>query len=111
KECRVDAVGIHVGDAGMRVEPALLPLGIFEAVELDRALPDADGAEAADPARVAQQFPVNGEALLAVLVDDMPRPPLAKGGVDILVPQRDGFEDMTIGIDRLVGTRHGRSPS
>ena len=56
EESGVDAVGIHVDDAGVRVEPALLPFGIFEGVGLDRALPDADRAEAADPSRIAQQF-------------------------------------------------------
>src|SRR5437763_341497 len=74
----VDPIGVHVGDARVRVEPALLPFGVFEAVELDHALADADRAEAADPPRIAQQFALDTETLLAVLVDDKPRPALAE---------------------------------
>ncbi len=106
----VDAVEIHVLDAGMRIEPALFPLGKFQAVELDCALADADRAEAADPPRIAEQFAVDAHALLAVLVDHHARPALAKRRVHILLPQRERLEDMTIGIDRVVGERHDPSP-
>ena len=56
EERGVDPVSVHIDDAGVRVEPALAPVGIFQAVELDLALPDADRAEAADAARIAQQL-------------------------------------------------------
>src|SRR4029077_4550575 len=97
EKSRVDAVGIHIDDARMRVEPALLAFGIFEAVELDGALPDADRAEAADPARIAQQFALDAEALLAVVVDDKPRPALAEFRVDVPVPQVERLEDVAVG--------------
>ena len=71
----------------MRVKAALLAFGIFEAVELDRALPDANRAEAADPPRIAQQFALDREALLAVLVDRKPRPALVERGIDVFVPE------------------------
>src|SRR6478752_7776479 len=47
----IDPVRVHVDNAGVRIEPALLSLGVFQAVELDRTLPHSDRAEAADPAR------------------------------------------------------------
>src|SRR5262249_32459311 len=101
-----DAVGVHVENAGVRVEAALLALGIFEAVELDRALPHADRAEAADAARIAEQLALDAEPFLAVVVDDKARPAVVKGGIDVLVPEIERFQDMTVGIDRLIGAGH-----
>ena len=94
----------------MRVEPALLSFGIFEAVELDRALPDADRAEAADPPRIAQQLALDAEALLAVLVDDKARPALAEFGIDVFVPEIERLEDMAVGIDDVVSASHDPFP-
>src|SRR5689334_550569 len=94
----------------MRVEPALLSLGVFERVGLDRALPDADRAEAADPPRIAQQFALDLKALLAVLVDDKPRPTLAVFGIDVFVPEVERFQDMAVGIDDVIGAGHDPSP-
>jgi hypothetical protein len=45
EESDVDAVEIHVDDAGVRVEPTLAPLGKFQAVGLDGTLPDTNRAE------------------------------------------------------------------
>ena len=73
------------------------------------ALPDADRAEAADPARIAQQFALDGEALLAVLVDDKPRPALAECGVDVFVPQVERLEDVAVGVDNVICACHRRS--
>jgi len=106
QESGIDAVGIHVDDACVRVEPALLAFGIFEAVELDGALPDADSAEAANSPRIAQQLAFDAEALLAVVVDDKPRPALAELGLDIFVPETERLENVAIGIDDVVGPRH-----
>src|ERR1700692_3911900 len=61
KDSPLDPLAFHARNARVRVEPALLSLGIFEAVELDGALPDADRAEAADPARITQQFAGKGQ--------------------------------------------------
>ncbi len=93
----------------MRVEPALLPFGIFEGVELDRTLPDTDRAEAADPARIAEQFALDLEALLAVLVDDKPRPALAVLGIDVFVPEVERLQNVAVGIDDVVGSSHHKS--
>ena len=86
--------------------PPFFPSAYLEAVELDRTLPDTDRAEAADPPRIAQQLALDAKPLLAVLVDDQPRPPLAELGIDVFLPQRERFEDVTIGIDDVVGESH-----
>src|ERR1700704_3399170 len=98
EEGGVDAVGIHVDDARVRVEPALAPLGIFQGVGLDDPLSDADGTQAADPPRIAQHLAFDAQAFLAVFVDDEPRPALAEFGIDVLVPQVEGLEDVTVGV-------------
>src|SRR5215472_2183067 len=94
----------------MRVEPAPLPFTVSEGVGLDRALPDADRAEAADPARIAQHFALDREALLAILIDGEPRPALVECGINVFVPEVEWLQDMTVGIDDVVGARHGPSP-
>ena len=109
EEGGVAAVGVHVDDARVRVEPATAPLGVFQGVGLDEALPDADGAQAADPPRVAQQLALDAEALLAVLVDDEARPALAEFGVDVVVPEVERLEDVAIRVHHVVRARHGRS--
>jgi hypothetical protein len=97
EEGGIDAVGIHVDDAGVRVEPAPAPLGILEGAGLDDPLPDADGTQAADAPRIAQQLAFDAEALLAVVVDDKPRPALAELGIERL-------EDVAVRVDRRTPT-------
>src|SRR6266850_2366068 len=109
EEGGVDAVGIHVDDARVRVEPALAPFGVFQGVGLDDSLSDADGTQTADPPRIAQQLTFDAQALLAVVVDDKPRPALAEFGIDVLVPQVERLEDVTVGVDYVVRARHGQS--
>jgi hypothetical protein len=92
----------------MRVEPALLPFGVFQAVELNRALPDADSTEAADAPRIAQQFALDAEALFAV--DGKLRPALVELGIDVFVPEIERFQNMAVGIDGVVGASHDPSP-
>src|SRR5438094_453607 len=102
-------VGIHVDNAGVRVEPALLPFGIFEGVGLDVALPHADRAEAADPPRIAQHFAFDLKALLAVFVDSKARPTLAELGVDVFVPEIERLQNVAVGIDNVIGPGHRHS--
>src|SRR5947208_16518994 len=47
---------------------------------------------------------------LAVGVDDHPRRALAIGGVDVLLPDVDRLEDVSVGVDDVVRARHGLSP-
>ena len=109
EERGVDAVGVHIDHARVRIEPALLPFGVFQAVERDVALPYADRAEAADPARIAQQFALDAEALLAVVIDDKARPALAEFGIDVPVPQVERLEDVAVGVDHVVSACHRQS--
>jgi hypothetical protein len=106
EEGGIDAVDIHVDDARVRVEPALAPFGVLQGVGFDEALADADGAQAADPSRIAEQLAFDAQALLAVVVDDEPRPALAECGIHVLVPQVERFEDVTVGVDHVVRARH-----
>src|SRR5439155_894378 len=109
EEGGIDAVGIHVDDARVRVEPAPAPFGIFQGAGLDDSLPDADGTQAADPPRIPQQLAFDAQAFLAVFVDDKPRPALAEFGIDVLVPQVERLEDVTVRVDYVVRARHRQS--
>src|SRR5438045_592470 len=82
------------------------PQSVFEAVELDGALPDPDRAQAADPAWIAEQFALDAKALLAVLVDDEPRPTLAEPRIYIFIPQAERLEDVAVGVHDVVGAGH-----
>src|SRR4029077_16255431 len=106
EEGGIDAVGIHVDDARVRVEPAPAPLGVLQGVCLDDSLPAADGTEAADTPGIAQQLAFDAQAFLAVVVDDEPRPALAELGIDVLVPQVEWLEDVAVCVDDVVRARH-----
>ena len=93
----------------MRIEAALAPLGILQGAGLDDALPDADGTQAADAPRIAQQLALDAQALLAVVVDDEPWPALAECGIDVLVPQVERLEDVAVGVDNVIGAGHRHS--
>src|SRR5437773_3391905 len=109
EERGVDAVGIHVDDARVRIEAAFAALGIFQGAGFDDSLPGADGPQAADPPRITQQLAFDAQAFLAVVVDDKPRPALAEFGIDVLVPQVERLEDVTVGVDYVVRARHRQS--
>ncbi len=103
----VDAVGIHVGDAGMRVEPARLAVLVFHRVGGNDALPRPDPADPPDAEPpVADRVLLDDEPLLAVVAHDDARRPVAKFRVDVLVPKIERLEDVTVGIDDVVGAAH-----
>src|SRR5207249_7748863 len=102
EEGGIDGVGIHVDDARVRVEPAVASFGIFQGIGLEDPLPDADGPQAADPPRIAQQLTFDAQAFLAVVVDDKPRPALAEFGIHVPVPQVEWLEDVTVRVDYVV---------
>src|SRR5229473_762505 len=100
KEDGVDTVGIHVGDALVRVKPAGFAVLVRHRVGLDDALPRADPADPADAdAAVTDRMLLDDEPLLAVLAFDDPRRPVAKRRVDVFVPKIERLEDVTVGID------------
>ena len=104
---RVDAVGIHVGDALVRIEPAGLPVFVGHRVALDDALPGPDRADPADAAlAVANRVLLDDEALLAVVTLDDARRPVAKLRVDVFGPKIERLEDMTVGIDDIISAGH-----
>src|SRR5207245_2823830 len=106
EEGGVDAVGIHVDDARVRVETAFASFGVFQGAGLDDALSGAHGTQATDPPRITQQLAFDAQAFLAIVVDDEPRPALAEFGIDVLVPQVEGLEDVAVGVDCVVLARH-----
>ena len=57
---------------------------------------------------VADRVLLDDEALFAVLHLLDTRRPIAKLRVDVVVPQVERLEDMTVGIDDVVGATHQR---
>ena len=102
----VFAIAVHIDDAGVRIEPALAPVRVFQTVECDLALANADRAEAANAARIAQKLALDGEAFLAVVVDDEPRPAFTERGVDVVIPQSERLENVAVGVDNIVCACH-----
>src|SRR5438477_539419 len=95
----VDAVRIHVRHAGMRVETALAAFLVLHRIAGDDALARADPAGAAEPGLgAAEDLLLDDEALLAVLVFDQPRRPVAEAGLHVIVPQIERLEHMPVGI-------------
>src|SRR2546426_4641738 len=107
----VDAVEIHVRNPRVRVETAPAALDILHGALVDHALPGPDGADDAEALRAAEDLALYEQAFLAVGVDDDPGRAIPEARVDVLVPQVHGLEDVTVGVDDLVGTRHGWPPS
>ena len=112
KECRIDAVGIHVGDALVRIEPAGLAVLVRHSVGLDDTLPRADPADPADadPA-VADRVLLDDEPILAVFALDEVRRPVSEFRIHVFVPQIQRFEDMAVRIDDIVSATHDQFPS
>jgi len=53
---------------------------------------------------------LDAQPLLAVGIDDHPRRAVAVGGIDVLVPDVDRLEYVSIGVDDVVPARHAQSP-
>src|SRR5262249_29776801 len=106
----VDAVQIHVGDARVRVEAAGATLNVLRRDVRHDALPRADRADEAEPLRAAEDLVFDQQPLLAVGVDDETGRSLAKRGVDVLVPEIERLQYVTVGVDDVVRTTHGWPP-
>ena len=110
EEGGVDAVGIHIRDALVRIEPARLAVLILHRV-VDDTLPGADRADPADAAlAVADRVLLDDEPLFAVLLLDDPRRPVAERRVDVFVPEVQRLEDVTVGVDDVVSATHNPAP-
>src|ERR1700674_2297893 len=109
QEDSVDTVGIHIGDALVRIEPAGLAVLVRHRVGLDDALPGADPADPADadPA-VADRMLLDDEPVLAAITFDDARRPIAELRVDVFGPKVERLEDMTVDIDDVMGAGHQR---
>jgi hypothetical protein len=111
EEGGVDAVEVHVGDPRVRVEAARAPVHELHRRLVHLALPGADGADDVQPFLAAQHLVFDEQALLAVGVDDDLGSAVAEAGVDVLVPDVHGLEDVTVGVDDVVRAGHGDPPS
>src|SRR5271165_4192603 len=87
KERRVDAVGIHVGDACMRVEAPLAALFVCHRVIADDAVAGANRAKRSKAFAAAKGPAIDAQTLLAVLVDKKARRPIAECAIDVVLPQ------------------------
>src|SRR3954452_22910834 len=94
----------------MRVEPTGPALLVFHLRGLDLALPRANAADAAHALLAAQELALDIELFLAGLrVDDEPRRAVAEFRVHVFVPEIERLQDVTIGIDHVVGAAHQAS--
>src|SRR6185437_4666666 len=112
EECRVDAVEVHVGDARVRIEAALAALLVFPCVvHDDGAVARTDRAEIAEPLLAAQHLAADQQPGLAIFVDHRARRLVAVRRVHVALPKVERFEDMSVGVDDVVGATHDPSPS
>src|SRR5260370_861757 len=73
----------------------------------DRPLPRPGRAYPPDAAlAIADRALRNDEPLLAVLLLDEPRRPVAELGIDVFVPEIQWLEDVSVGIDDVVSATH-----
>src|SRR2546423_15101286 len=92
------------------MEAARLAILVFHRIGRDDALTCTDCTDPADTApAVADHVLVDDEPFLTVLTFDQPRRPVAIGWVDVVAPQVERFQDMTIAIDHAVCAGHRRS--
>ena len=114
EERRVDSLGVHVGDARMRVEAAFPPLDVGHSV-LDRAAARADGSKRTETNLIFAAAPVNHVAVAFEAKN------FAFGGThklgtsraelrfDVLIPEIGGFQYVTISVDTVISPGH-RAP-
>ena len=69
-------------------------------------MPGANAANTAEPRSAAQDFVLQQQALLAVLVLDQLRGALAILRVHVVIPERERFKDVSIGVDYVVMAAH-----
>jgi hypothetical protein len=92
------------------IEAARTPVGVHHRVGVHGAVARPDATEPSQALRVAEDLAFDEQTLLAVLVEDHARRPLAKRGIHVAVPDVDGLEDVTVCVDDLVRTCHGLPP-
>src|ERR1700738_5169576 len=107
QEDSVNAVGIHVGDALVRVEPAGLAVFVSHRVGLDHTLPRPDRTDPADanPA-VADRVLLDEKPFLAILSLDDSRRPVPKRGVS-----SGSANTYRVAPSRGRGSKRSESPS
>src|SRR5206468_9240973 len=110
EEGGIDAVQVHVRNSSVGVEASLPALDVLHSAVVHRALPGSDPADETEALRAPQDLALDEQPFLAVGVDDHPRRAGAVCGIDVLVPDVDRLEDVSVGVDDVVGARHDQSP-
>src|SRR6516162_7957074 len=93
EEGGVNPVGIHVGDAGVRVEAALAAFLVGHRVVANYPVTGADGTERSEASAPAKGLAIDAQTLLAVIVDKQARRPIPKVRFDVILPQIQRLED------------------
>ncbi len=111
QERGIDAVEIHVGDARVRIEAALASLLVLHGIVHHGAVARTDAAKRAEALFAAEQLFADLQALLAVGVADQLGRKIAVFGIHVVIPERQRLQDVSIGVDDVIGATHGWSPS
>src|SRR5215831_3556290 len=98
----VDAVGIHVGDALVRVKATGLAVLVGHRVGLDDALPCADRADAVD----ADLVLLDDQPLVAIFAFDDLRRLAAEFRINVFYPEVERLQDVAVGINDVIGATH-----
>ena len=110
EERRVDAVGVHIGDAGVRVEASLAAFIVCHRIVAHDTVTGADRAECAKSPAAAKFFAIDAQTLFAVFVNKQARRPITERPIDVVLPQIERLEDVAVGIDDIVRTTHNPPP-
>ena len=94
----------------MRVEAAFPAFLVGHRIVAHDAVPRADRAECAEAPPAAKGFAVDAQALFAVGIDEAPRSPLAEGWRNIVLPQIERFEHVTVCVNDVICQTHLASP-
>src|ERR1700749_1778988 len=102
KKRGIDAVGVHVRDALVRVEPAGLAVLVGHRIVAHDAIASANRAERSKALAPAKRLALDTQPLLTILIYKKPRRPITKTRIDVVLPQIQRLEDMAVGIDDII---------
>src|SRR6266853_3691049 len=96
--------------SGMRVEPALPSLAVLQRVIAHDAVAGANRADRPEALLAAKRLAVDAQALLAVLIDEASRRPVTERRIDVVLPQIERLENVTVCVNHIVCQTHHPTP-